>query len=254
VCSSDLNVVGVLTLVLPLAQVVSAQAPATRASILTLTVQCGAEARVSTTGPIGVSNLGLIRLEAGTHYFTLPPNQTSPGPLDLILRKDEGRAATAPPNLDIEVSRLGPGTSRTPVPAHFHSFGVSGGTETSRKLPGARYAQLISVWLSVPLESAAQRASFEQFLAELRQAGKATEAQRFEQLGTNPALLDHLVREHQPGQYELVARYRPRPGDYAQAELRSLPLRIDILSKGRWFDAMLSGRAPERTGCTVPLS
>src|SRR5262249_34175726 len=129
------------------------------------------------------------------------------------------------------------------------SSGGSGGTETSRKLPGARYAQLISVWLTVPLDAAAQRASFEQFLAELRQAGKAMEAQRFEQLGANPALLDRLVREHQAGQYELVARYRPRPGDYAQAELRSLPLRLDILSRGRWFDAMLSGSAPARTGC-----
>jgi hypothetical protein len=216
--------------------------------VLTLTVQCGADQRSSATTPIGVSNLELIGLEVGTHYFTLPPDQASPGPLDLTLANDEGRRSAGRPNLEIEIVKLGPGT-RTPTPVRWHSFGVSGGSENSRRRPGARYAQLISVWLTVPVDAAARHASFEQFLAELRQAGKADEIRRFEQLQTNQALVDHFVREHQPGQYELMARYRPRPGDYWQAELVSAPLRLDILSKGRWFDAALTGRAPMRTGC-----
>ena len=237
-----------LALVVFTAQVAAAQGRSARSPVLTLTVQCGLEQRSSAGQPIGVSNLGLIGLEIGTHYFELPPVQTSPGPLDLILAGDAGRPSTERPNLEIEVFRLGPGT-RAPALARFHSSGVSGGSENVRKLPGARFVHLISVSLSVPLDAASQRASFEQFLAELRQAGKPDEVRRFEALQTTPAMIEHLVREHQPGPYELTARYRPRPSDHWQAELRSTPLRLDILAKGRWFDAALTGRAPTRTGC-----
>ena len=230
------------------AQVAAAQVPSPRSPVLTLTVQCGTDQRSSAAQPIGVSNLGLIDLEIGIHYFELPPNQASPGPLDLILADDEGRPSTERPNLEIEITRLGSGT-RAPASARFHSSGVSGGSENTRKLPGARFVHFVSVWLSVPLDAVAQRTSFEQFLAELRQAGKPDEVRRLERLQTNSATLEYLVREHQPGQYALVARYRPRPADYWRAELRSTPLRLDILPKGRWFDAALTGRAPPRTGC-----
>ena len=237
-----------LALVCFTAQVAAAQVLSPRSPVLTLTVQCGAEQRSSAARPIGVSNLGLIGLDIGTHYFELPPVQASPGPLDLILAKDEGRPSTERPNLEIEITKIGLGT-RAPAPARFHSFGVSGGSEDTRKLPGARFVHFVSVWLSVPLDAAAQRASFEQFLAELRRTGTPDEVRRLELLQTNPATLEYLVREHQTGQHELVARYRPRPTDYWQAELRSTPVRLDILPKGRWFDAALTGRAPTRTGC-----
>ena len=237
-----------LALALVTAQTAAAQSPSVRPPVLTLTVQCGADQRSSAAGPIGVSNVGLIGLEIGTHYFELPPIQTSPGPLDLILARDEGRPSTERPNLEIEIARLGPGT-RSSAAARFHSSGGSGGSENIRRLPGARFVHLRSVWLTLPLDPAAQRASFDQFLAELRRAGSSDELRRLETLQTNPAMLDYFVREHQPGQYELVGRYRPRPGDYWQAELRSAPLRLDILPKGRWFDAVITGRAPPRTGC-----
>src|SRR5205085_6102729 len=159
--------------------------------MLTLTVQCGADQRSSAAQPIGVSNLGLIGLEIGMHYFGLPPIQTSPGPLDLILAGDEGRPSTERPNVEIEIIRLGPGT-RAPALARFHSSGVSGGSENNRKLPGARFVHVVSVSLSVPLDAVAQRASFERFLAELRQAGKPDDVRRFETLQTTPAMIEHL--------------------------------------------------------------
>jgi hypothetical protein len=227
---------------------VAAQVSSPRSPVLTLTVQCGGDQRSSAAQPIGVSNLGLIGLDIGTHYYELPPVQSSPGPLDLILAKDEGRPSTERPNVEIEITKIGLGT-RAPAPARFHSFGVSGGSENSRKLPGARFVRFLSVSLGVPLDAAAQRASFEQFLAELRRTGTPDEVRRLELLQTNPATLEHLVREHQTGQYDLVARYRPRPTDHWQTELRSTSLRLDILPKGRWFDAALTGRAPTRTGC-----
>lgn len=237
-----------LALALFTAQVAAAQMPSPRSPVLTIAVRCETELRSHSAQPIRVSNLGLIGLEIGTHYFELPPIQASPGPLDLILLKDEGRPSTERPNVEIEIVRLGPGT-RAPAPARLHSSGVSGGSEDSRKLAGARFVRFISAWLSVPLDAIAQRRSFEQFLGEMRRAGKPDEVRRFEILQTNPAMIEYLVREHQPGEYELGARFRPRPADYWQAELRSAPLRLDILPKGRWFDALLSGRPPTRTGC-----
>ncbi len=199
-------------------------------------------------GPLRVSNLGLIGLEIGMHYFEVPPVQTSPGPLDLILAKDEGRPSTEQPNVEIEIVKLGAG-ARVPSPARFHSSGVSGGSEYRDKQPGARFAHAISVWLDVPLDEIAQRTSFEQFLDELRKAGKLDVARRYELFRGNRALLEYLVREHQPGEYEVRARYRPRPSDYWQGELRSVPLRLDIVPKGRWFDPLLTGRAPTGGGC-----
>jgi hypothetical protein len=237
-----------LALVVLTAQVAAAQGPSGRPPVLTVGVRCEAELWSPAAGPVRLSNLGLIGLEIGTHYFDVPPVQTSPGPLDLILVKDEGRPSTERPNLEIEIAKLGPG-ARAPALARFHSSGVSGGSEYRGKLSGARFVHAISVWLSVPLDEAAQRTSFEQFLDELRRAGKPNEARRFELLQTNRAMLEHLVREHQPGQYELAARYRPRPSDYWQGELRSAPLRLDVLPKGRWFDPLLTGRSPTGGGC-----
>jgi hypothetical protein len=239
--------VGLALLVLT-AQVAAAQEPSGRAPVLTVGVRCEAGLRSAAAGPIRVSNIGLVDLEIGTHYFEMPPIQTSPGPLDLILLKDEGRPSTDRPNLEIEVVKLGSG-ARAPAPARFHSSGVSGGSEYRDKLPGARFVHAISVWLTIPLDEAAQRASFEQFLDELRRAGKPDEARRFELLQANRAVLEPLMREHQPGQYELLARYRPRPSDYWQGELRSAPLRLDVLPKGRWFDPLLTGRSPTGGRC-----
>ena len=229
-------------------QVGGVQAAVQHRQALTLGVRCPSGLRSSSVAAVPVSNLGLIELEAGMHYFDVPPVQTSPGPLDLILTRDEGRPSTEQPNLEIEVVTLGP-AGRVPVAARFHSTGVSGGTEYHDKLPSARFVHAISVSFSVPLEETSQRASFAQFLDELRRAGKSDEARRLEPFQTNRAMLEQLVREHQPGQYELTARYRPRPADYSQAEFKSAPLRLDILAKGRWFDALLAGRSPPAGGC-----
>jgi hypothetical protein len=131
-----------LALALFTAQVAAAQMPSPRSPVLTIAVRCETELRSSHSAqPIRVSNLGLIGLEIGTHYFELPPIQTSPGPLDLILLRDEGRPSTERPNVEIEIVRLGPGT-RAPAPARFHSSGVSGGSGDSRKLAGALFVRL----------------------------------------------------------------------------------------------------------------
>jgi hypothetical protein len=230
------------------AQVAVAQGPSGRSPVLTLGVRCGAELRPPAAGAIRVSNLGLIGLEIGIDYFEVPPVQTSPGPLDLILAKDDGRPSTEQPNLEIEIVRLDHG-ARVPAPARFHSSGVSGGSQYRDKLPGARFVRAISVWLAVPLDETAQRTSFQEFLNELRRAGKLDEARRFEGFRTNQAMIENLVREHQPGQYELSARFRPRPSDYWRGALRSGPLRLDILAKGRWFDALSTGRSPAGGEC-----
>jgi hypothetical protein len=228
-------------------RVAAEQGPSGRPPVLTLGVRCQAELRSPAAGPIRVSNLGLIGLEIGTHYFEIPSVQTSPGPLDLILANDEGRPSTERPNLEIEIFKIGPG-ARVPASARFHSSGVSGGSEYRDKLPGARFVHAISVWLAIPLDEVAQRASVEHFLDELQRAGKLEEARRFDLLRTNRTLREHLVREHQPGQYEVSARFRPRPSDYWQRELRSTSLRLDILSKGRWFDPLVTARRSPTNG------
>jgi hypothetical protein len=229
--------------------VAAATAVAAPPPVLRLAVSCGAAARASDGGPVRVGNLGLIGLEIGMHYFDLPPVQTSPGPLDLILAGDEGRPSSQPPNLELTATSVA-GSARAPVVVRLHSSGVSGGSEYHGKLPGARFVHAISVWLTIPLDPSAQRASVEQFLDELRRAGKAEEARRFESmLQGNRMLREQLAREQRPGAYELVARYRPRPGDHWPGELRSAPLRLDIVAKGRWFDALLTGRAPTGPVC-----
>jgi hypothetical protein len=182
------------------------------------------------------------------HYFDVPPDQTSPGPLDLILLDDEGRAASAPPNVQIDVVALR-GSGRLTVPARFQSSGASGGTEYRDRLPNARVVHAISVWLTVPLDEASRRAGFARFLDELHQSGRSDEARRFEALQNNRMVLDQLAREQQAGQYEVRAHYLPRRTDYWQTELHSTPLRLDIVSKGRWFDSLLTGRPPTDGGC-----
>jgi len=217
--------------------------------VLRLTVNCAGDARTSDGGPIRVGNLGLIGLEIAMHYFDLPPVQASPGPLDLILAGDEGRPSTERPNLELAAASV-TGSARGPIAPRVNSSGTSGGTEYHGKLPGARFVHAISVWLTIPLDEAAARASVQQFLDELRRTGKSEEARRFESmLQGNRMLRDQLAREQRPGEYELVAGYRPRPGDHWQGELRSAPLRLDVLAKGRWFDALLTGRTPPASGC-----
>src|SRR5689334_15360464 len=137
-------------------QVGGAPAVVEHPPVLTLGVRCPSGLRSSSVAPVRVSNLGLIGLEVGMHYFDVPPVQTSPGPLDLILTKDEGRPSTEQPNLEIEVVRFAP-AGLVPVPARFHSTGVSGGTEHHDKLPSARFVHAISMSFSVPLSETSQR-------------------------------------------------------------------------------------------------
>jgi hypothetical protein len=245
--SGRAQVLALLAGLSPLVAAASA-APATP-PVLRLTVSCAGAARTSDSGPIRVSNLGLIGLEVAMHYFDLPPVQASPGPLDLILAGDEGRPSAERPNLELAATSVA-GSARGPIVVRVHSSGVSGGSEYHGKLPGARFVHAISVWLTIPLDEVAARASVQQFLDELQRAGRSEEARRFESmLQSNRMLREQLAREQRPGEYELVARYRPRPDDHWQGELRSAPLRLDVLAKGRWFDALLTGRASPDGGC-----
>jgi len=237
-----------LALVAAAASGAAGQGPGGRSPVLTIAVSCRGLLRTAAGGPVRVSNLGPIALEIGMHYFEVPPDQTSPGPLDLILVGHGGVPGARPPNLEVRLVALA-GGARAPVAARVQPSGVSGGTEHRDRLPGARFLKAVSAWLTIPLSEAAQRASVEALVEALRRAGRPEEAGRVEQLvAASPALREQLVQEHEPGAYEIVARYRPRRGDYWPTELTSASLTLEVVHKGSSLDPLV-GRPAAPVGC-----
>jgi hypothetical protein len=220
-----------------------------------------------TDKPIEVSNLIQPGVQIALHYFETPSISGVGVNLPLLsLREDESMPDDPrPSNLLVEVFRLENG-HRVQAEARWHLAGrgfheVDLSRDPLHELPPVKHTEALDLELWIPQEESVRIKSLEAFLTRMEHdPALAPEVRdRYAQskeifrsiLRNGPAdkrrlLLDYWDRENEPGEYEVLCRYHPRPSDPWQQDLIAPPLRIRIVYEASWYDTLFKKLTAQR--------